>query len=914
MVNNQKLFSDVFGRFLAQADCSIGRAARLSGLSRRTLENWLAGRVSKPRQWQDILRVSIALQLSRGDTDQFLRSAGHLTLMELPRQGNELLLDFWHVPAPSLKPPRPVHFTGREMLLAKLQNKLQLGQAITLFAAGGMGKTSIAAELAWRVAETNQFPDGLFFYSFYNQPEVELALAEIARAFGETPDKTNPALAAQRALANRQALLVLDGTEVTNDLPAILRVTGSCAVLITTRRRQDAPGHRIELAPLPLEDAVSLLQKWGEHRVLSAKSASAICDLVGCLPLAIRLVGRYLIENEVDAEEYLYWLQTSQLDALDFGSRQHESVPILLKKTIGRLSPETRNILALLGLLARQDFGRKWLAAACECNDALVAHHLGTLISCGLVVRPAHRYQVVHALIHAFANQRMAPPKVAIRHLVSAIVNEISPRRYSDLHPEMPHWLSLLDNLCQMEQWVLARDLTIAICPFLAGELHRSAHRHVIAIGIDVCSRLNDIEHLADFYYHASMDSLQLGNNHEAIAHMRQAMKIGSTRSVEYAAQLADIYAGMGDYEQAEELISTITEDPTPICHALMGRLKWRDGQHFEAEALLQTAYEKSNKQDRDTHRIAYWLGRLTHMMGHYDEGMQFVRQAIDLVNQQGQRGPHLDYLVYAGFHEFMRGNWQKAIEIFESQLEAARAYRLAQHEADVLSGIGHIQLEIGAADQAADLYRQAYAIYQSHHNHLEMRRELMHLLSAYVYARRFSLAETIVPKLYSELDNDKSRVLETSVYLVVGFLYRCTDRLEQAQIEYERARMLAVHEKRFWVEAVCERDLGCIALKRKEYDGALEHFFKSTALMERAKVRPWIAMNYAYRAIAFQEIGDMVSAETSWQSATTMATFPQLKLMMVNRLSIFGHALRYMKQLTRAQLVFDRVASLQQI
>jgi hypothetical protein len=61
------------------------------------------------------------------------------------------------------------------------------------------------------------FPDSLIFHSFYRQPEVAIALEQIARIYGEDPLPT-PALAAYRALNGRQALLIFDGAEEADDL------------------------------------------------------------------------------------------------------------------------------------------------------------------------------------------------------------------------------------------------------------------------------------------------------------------------------------------------------------------------------------------------------------------------------------------------------------------------------------------------------------------------------------------------------------------------------------------------------------------------------------------------------------------------------------------------------------------------
>ncbi len=220
---------------------------------------------------------------------------------------------------PLQRPPRTTYFTGREQQLAQLLADLQPGRVVTLCGPGGIGKSALAAEAVWKLAPGNQlpdrFPDGIIFHSFYNQPQTALALEAIARAFGEEP-KPTPRDAAQRVLAGKQALLLLDGTEDADDLRSVLDVRGGCGVIVTSRSRKDALAERRDMPPLPPDEAVALLQTWTGDR-LSDVVVEQICQLVGRLPLAVRLVGRYLSETGETAADYLGWLQESPLQALD---------------------------------------------------------------------------------------------------------------------------------------------------------------------------------------------------------------------------------------------------------------------------------------------------------------------------------------------------------------------------------------------------------------------------------------------------------------------------------------------------------------------------------------------------------------------------------------------------------------------
>ena len=189
------------------------------------------------------------------------------------------------------------HFQDREQELGRLLPLLQPGQVVTLCGPGGMGKTALAAEAIWRLADSQQlvsrFPDGILFHTFYRQSSADQAFQYIASAFGEEL-KPTPALAAQRALSGRTALLVLDGAESADDLEAVRAIRGRCGVLVTSRAREDALAAREDIHPLPLDDAVTLLRAWGGSRAADEQAARRICELVGELPLAVRLAGSAL--------------------------------------------------------------------------------------------------------------------------------------------------------------------------------------------------------------------------------------------------------------------------------------------------------------------------------------------------------------------------------------------------------------------------------------------------------------------------------------------------------------------------------------------------------------------------------------------------------------------------------------------
>lgn len=147
-------------------------------------------------------------------------------------QGDFIYNEATKIRLPLMIPPRAQHFTGRVGELASLLKQLRPGRVVTICGPGGMGKTALSVEAIWQLAPgiepPKRFPDGIIFHTFYHRPQAALSLEIIARAYGEEP-RPNPYEAARRALAGRQALIVLDGAEACDDLDTVLSARASAA-------------------------------------------------------------------------------------------------------------------------------------------------------------------------------------------------------------------------------------------------------------------------------------------------------------------------------------------------------------------------------------------------------------------------------------------------------------------------------------------------------------------------------------------------------------------------------------------------------------------------------------------------------------------------------------------------------------
>ena len=200
--------------------------------------------------------------------------------------------------------PAPVEaLVGREDDCAAIESAIASGtRLVTLTGAGGSGKTRLAIDAAWRLAD--RFAGGAAFVELAPVIDGELMPAAIAAALQVQQFEQQSVLDAITAyLRPRVFLLVLDNLEHLPDawqtVAELLRGCPQLTVLATSRSPLHISGelnHAVD--PLEIEAAVALMvsriEAASSTRVDDESEASAaaeICRRLDCLPLAIELAA-----------------------------------------------------------------------------------------------------------------------------------------------------------------------------------------------------------------------------------------------------------------------------------------------------------------------------------------------------------------------------------------------------------------------------------------------------------------------------------------------------------------------------------------------------------------------------------------------------------------------------------------------
>jgi tetratricopeptide (TPR) repeat protein len=224
----------------------------------------------------------------------------------------------WNVPH-----ARNDAFTGREQLLADLRADLLKKGKQALFGLGGVGKTQIAAEYAWR--HRDEYTAVLWCFAGTEQ-SVRGGYAAIA-ALLDLPEKESQEQAKVTDAVkgwleqNTGWLLVLDNA----DDPAMVKPflpQGNTGHLLLTSRAYSfqkiglvSPREVNVLSPDEARDF--LLRRTGKGPSEKSPEADALAKEVGYLPLALEQAAAYIAETGASFKNYLAGFKTQRLKVLE---------------------------------------------------------------------------------------------------------------------------------------------------------------------------------------------------------------------------------------------------------------------------------------------------------------------------------------------------------------------------------------------------------------------------------------------------------------------------------------------------------------------------------------------------------------------------------------------------------------------
>ena len=366
-------------------------------------------------------------------------------------------------------------FVGRERLLAELAGKLGEGPDVSITALwgdGGMGKTAVAIEFAFRYRSE-------FDVVWWVRADRPATLVGDYRALAVALDLPEAGETDQRRLVpavrhwlerNRRWLLVLDDagepegtTMLEPPLHRLVDLTPRVCpgqLLVTTR---DATWARYAgLKAVPLFEPTEALDLLGQRSGAGdGQATAAIADRLGGLPLAVEQARAYIDETGVSPAEYLDRLQQSLGQALARGHPRDrdrdDTVTTTWKVSAERVRsvPGANALLEVCAFLAPERIPRE-LRLRPVLADALglaagdpfaVDTAVAELRRFGLIAA-AEGVLTMHGLLQEAVRDDLAPAGATSRvAAVIRLLNEEFPEQGLDDHSTWPHCERLLPHV-----------------------------------------------------------------------------------------------------------------------------------------------------------------------------------------------------------------------------------------------------------------------------------------------------------------------------------------------------------------------------------------------------------------------------------------------------------------------------------
>jgi non-specific serine/threonine protein kinase len=669
-------------------------------------------------------------------------------------------------PPPAARmPARLQTLIGRENELAQIQTQLSEGRALTLLGTGGMGKTQCALAFAHR--QSDQYPDGVWFFDLAPMQRAEEWLLALALALSIAPSSQDELLQEiSQSLAGRKALLLLDNCDrLSAELGAlavgILRATDHLKVLATSQQQLNFVGERVlrmpplrqpnikrassasELQEVAAAPAVALLltriRDVQPEFLLNAANTPAIvdiCERLDGMPLALELAAaRFALLSPgqvLDRLDERFRFLVGDVAGRD---QRHRNLLALLEWSFGLLSPEEQRFLTWLGVYvqgwtvdAAIDLGSAFGSTPETVVDLLTGLSNKSLVSVDQGTTPP-RYRLLESVREfALAKLAKAGEERRARDAHLAYVARMTEDAHKDMvGGRMRERIALLmrehgniDSACEHAVGA-ANDAQAAlrIAGFLT--LYFKAHGEP-ALAKRLCER--------------ALSAAPLHTRARALA----LMCLGVTRA------LGDKDAGDVELKGAASIATEVGDDwAAAYSSGTLALWLAHMGHTVQAAAHVTVLERIANELDDQLLRGLAGLARGWAYLA--DGNVDKCLEALRLVRRfGGDLHQHHFIDMYIGLGLFRRGNYGPAAALWLDAMQNAISVGHIRGQAGSIEGCAYIAERMGKAEQACRFLSAAQEI---------RKRAASPLFSFWTHHNEFansSLRSTLGPQRYQAL------------------------------------------------------------------------------------------------------------------------------------------------------------------
>ena len=616
--------------------------------------------------------------------------------IHLPPLSSELPERVWMVPS-----RRNSFFTGRETLLTALHERfltdrsavLTQGQAIS--GLGGIGKTQVAVEYAYRYREEYRF----VLWANASTPETLLAayvsIANQLRLPERAEREQDKVVAAvlHWLATHEDWLLILDNADELESVWPWLPTGSTGHVMLTTRDQLVGDLQSFVVEEMDREEGTLLLlrrvqilkagMKVEQVSLADRQVAEQMVAEMGGLPLALDQAGAYLkaTGSSLSTYQQLYQQRRVQLLAQRRGMEHPEPVATtwdIAFRKVGQQNPAATDLLRLCAHLSPDAIPETIITEGASHLGALLApvgadpyllnQAIEVLLAYSLVRREASSdagtLLWVHRLVQAVLRDQMEEQSRQqwAQRAVSA-VNAAFP--FVEYHT-WPQCERLLPHALLCATWIELEQITVPAATrllnqtgFYLAERARYAEaeplyqralaireQHLGPLHPDTAISLNNLAELYDTQGKSGQaEPLYV----RALAIFEQLLGPLHPNTAQSLNNLADLYETQGKYERAEPLYQRALaineqqlgpEHPNTASSLYnLAGLYWTQGQYEQAEPLLERALaireQHLGEAHPDTASSLNGLALLYKIQGKYERAEPLYQRALAIREQQ---------------------------------------------------------------------------------------------------------------------------------------------------------------------------------------------------------------------------------------------------------------------------------------
>ncbi|MBX7042077.1 MAG: tetratricopeptide repeat protein [Ignavibacteria bacterium] len=625
-------------------------------------------------------------------------------------------------------------FVGREKEKEDIKDLLKTHPLLTLFGAGGTGKTRLALQAAAEIID--EFEGGIWFVELATVSEPEYVVPEIMSSLGLSSDgKSAPSDILKNYLREKEILIILDNCEhLINETAGIAQqLLSSCPklkILASSREALKIGGERtyhlpsmslpdvrknydseslsqFESVQLFIDRSLSVNPKF-EVSNENAPAVAQLCNDLDGIPLAIELAAARM--NVLSVEKILERL-SDRFKLLTGGKRtslpRQQTLKALIDWSYGLLSDYEKLLFARLSVFQG---GWKLEAAEAICSaepvdEIEVLDLMSNLIDKSLIKssdsESEMRYSMLETIRQYSKSALAASPEekeTMRRHFgyFSGLVSDSEEKLTGRRQRECLHMIDAdYENIREALKWAIeecpAEGLKMAISLGKYWELRGNFSEGCTYLE-KALSCNDEAEPLirARALYLAGFFLTYLASHHEAEMYLQDAMKI---------------FRDLGEREGEV------------LCLVMLGNVKLVDGKLEVMEELtregLKTARQLGNKLLTALCLRYLAAGRM--YQGNYQESAEMAEECLAIYRESGDEIQIAKIINNIGAIEYLAANYDKAIETWEECLRLRRGLGDRHGIAMSLTNLGSAFSMIKDYDTAEKL------LYQS----IEMFREL---------------------------------------------------------------------------------------------------------------------------------------------------------------------------------------------